>query len=64
MKKSLILILVAVVLVVVGWFIWSAPRQASAPETSADADLSEINSVDLGDVDSGFQAIDADLNQL
>ncbi len=69
MKKSLILVLVSVVLVIVGWFIWSAPRQSSAPESApknsvADTDVSAVNSVDLGNIDSGLQPINADLNQL
>ena len=61
MKKSLIFILLAIALIVAGWFVWSSPRQVSAP---GDADISEVDSVDLGNLDTEFQSIDSDLNQL
>ncbi len=66
-KQTLLLSVVVVILVVLGiwYFSSSAPQQsAQQPEDSATAIASDLNSIDLGDINSDFQSVNSDINTL
>ena len=66
MKKNLVLILVAVALVVLGFWYWNSVKEETSPlpEDGTAAINKELEGVDLGDLDKEFQDIEAGLNQL
>lgn len=71
-KKALVIVIVIIVLVALGlwWFRASAPAPAPAPGGQAgapaaeDSFVQEVDSLNLGDLDSEFQEIDQDLQTL
>ncbi len=66
MKKNLVLILVAVALVVLGFWYWNSVKEEGSPlpEDSTTAINQELKGVDLGDLDSEFKSIEAELGTL
>ncbi|MFH0712449.1 MAG: hypothetical protein V2A55_01145 [Candidatus Jorgensenbacteria bacterium] len=73
MKKTLTIVIIVIVLALVIWFIFRSPEPVFSPEAGTTGVLggdttsainNDLNSLDLGDLDSEFQQIDADLNQL
>lgn len=65
--KTKLIILAVLVIVAIAAFIWSRSGQVAAP-TTADESLSAIQnsaaSVDTGNLDQEFQAINKDVNAL
>lgn len=66
MKKNLVLILVAVALVVLGFWYWNSVKEEAAPlpEDSTTAINQGLDGVDLGDLDKEFQDVEAALGTL
>lgn len=78
-KKYFIVLIIGVVVILVGLGIWYWQSQeeeivtpsaaiptapATIKEDSTSAINQELNSIDVGDLDKEFQAIDSDLNSL
>ncbi|MDO8467065.1 MAG: hypothetical protein Q7S83_02905 [bacterium] len=66
MKKNLVLILVAVALIVLGFWYWNSVKEEAAPlsDDNSSAINAELNGVDLGDLDAEFKDIEAELGTL
>lgn len=66
MKKNLVLILVAVALIVLGFWYWNSAKDGASPlpVDNTTAINQELDGVDLGDLDKEFQDIDAALGTL
>ncbi|MDP3727613.1 MAG: hypothetical protein Q8R35_03165 [bacterium] len=70
MNKKLLIAIIVIVLAAAALWWWqsNAPATPSAGETVGSDDTAaisqELETVDLGDVDKEFQAIDADLDSL
>ncbi len=65
-KQTLLLAVVVIILVVLGvWYFSSAPQPVPVtPADNSTAILNDVNSVDLGDLNSDFQGVNADINGL
>lgn len=78
-KKYFVVLIIGVVVILVGLGIWYWQSQeeeivapsaaiptapATVKEDSTSAINQELNSIDVGDLDKEFQAIDSDLNSL
>ncbi len=77
MKKTLIIVVIVIIIAVLAiWLVYRSPEPVSSPagETAETAEVSggdttsvinsDLDSLDLGDLDAEFEQIDADLNQL
>lgn len=65
MKKNLVLILVAVALIVLGFWYWNSAKEQGVPADDTTASINkELGGVDLGDLDSELKDIEADLSTL
>jgi len=62
--KKLIIIIVIVIIALIAWTLLK-PKQTTAPgDNTAGSVERELSAIDLGNLDSDFQAIDKDLQAL
>lgn len=66
MKKNLILILIAAALIVAGFWYWNSVKEEVAPvaDDSSASINEDMENVELGDLESEFTEIDAELSTL
>jgi len=75
MKKGFLIIVALVLVVLIGFLVWSdnlrpGPSEAPAAENQLEAEglpanpTEELDSINLEDLEDEFQGIDADLNNL
>jgi len=70
MNRNIIIAAIIIILVLVGFWLWS--RQAAAPDQSKIAPTgdttstinSDLQNIDIGDLDQEFKGIDTDLQSL